>query len=110
MNATLCRVRQSNIQKKIILLLNGQTYSKNLNALQLAVAIIVSIVQLPVHTTHTLQPIDVGPMQTYYNQTLDNWMTEYISQNHVSPLLLKAYLKLQESNTVNLVTKSFYFQ
>lgn len=70
--------------KKVILLLDGHTtHTKNLDALNLARAKDVILLQLPGHTTHRLQPVDVGvfgPMQIYYEQALDQRMTNNAGQ------------------------------
>jgi hypothetical protein len=67
-------------ENKVLLLLDGHTsHSKNLAAIELARANGVIILQLPGHTTHRLQPLDVsifGPLETYYNQAVEKWMRE----------------------------------
>ena len=100
------------LEKKILLLLDGHaSHCKNVDALQLAVANGVILLQLPGHTTHRLQPLDVGffgPMQIYYNQALDDWMTcnagQCISQYDVAPLISRAYYK---AATVTNAVSSF---
>lgn len=66
------------------MLLDGHTtHSKNLDALELARVNGVILLQLPGHTTHRLQPLDVGifgPMQIYYDQALDQWMSNNVGQ------------------------------
>lgn len=67
--------------------------------------------QLPGHTTHRLQPLDIGvfgPMQTFYNQALDQWMTNHagqcITQYDVAALITTAYYK---AASVSNAAKSF---
>lgn len=56
MAATILKIREAIVGKKVILLLDGHTsYCKNLEALQLAVINGIVLLQLPGHTTHGLQ-------------------------------------------------------
>lgn len=88
-------------QTPVLLLLDGHTtHSKNLAALELARENGVILLQLPGHTTHRLQPLDVGvfgPMQTFYDLALDQWMTchpgQRVTQFEVAPLITVAYNK-----------------
>ncbi|KAF2882938.1 hypothetical protein ILUMI_23243 [Ignelater luminosus] len=56
---------------KVLVLLNGHTtHSRNLEALKIANANGVMLLQLPGHTTHRLQPLDVSflkPLQVHYD-------------------------------------------
>ena len=86
-------------EKKHILLLDGHTsHTKSLQALELAQANGIILLQLPGHTTHRLQPLDIGvfgPMQTFYNKVLNQWMTNHagqcITQYDVATLITTAY-------------------
>jgi hypothetical protein len=88
-------------EDKVLLLLDGHTsHSKNLAAIELTRANGVIILQLPGHTTHRLQPLDVsifGPLETYYNQAVEKWMREHpglaVTQFQVAELLSEAYGK-----------------
>ncbi|KAJ8946002.1 hypothetical protein NQ314_008998 [Rhamnusium bicolor] len=68
-------------ENKILLLLDGHTtHSKNDGAILTAYENGVIILQLPGHTTHRLQLLDVAvfkPLETYYNQAVEKWMTEH---------------------------------
>jgi hypothetical protein len=88
-------------EDKVLLLLDVHTsHSKNLAAIELARANGVIILQLPGHTTHRLQPLDVsifGPLETYYNQAVEKWMREHpglaVTQFQVAELHSEAYGK-----------------
>ena len=95
---------------KVLLLLDGHTtHTKNSDALKLARANGIILVQLPAHTTHRLQPLDVGvfgPMQQYYDQALDQWMAsnagQCVTQFNVASIITIAYYKAASiSNAVN---------
>lgn len=65
----------------------------------------ILLLQLPGHTTHRLQPLDVrffGPLQTYYDQALDQWMTchasQCVTQFDIAPLITIAYYKAASMN------------
>ena len=82
-----------------------------MQALELAQANGIILLQLPGHTTHRLQPLDIGvfgPMQTFYNQVLDQWMTNHagqcITQYDVAALITTAYYK---AASVSNAAKSF---
>lgn len=92
---------QSSQKKPLVLLLDGHsTHSKNLEALDFARQHHIHLLQLPSHTTHRLQPLDVGffkPMQNYYVQEQDTWLRAHVGQPitvyNVSELLSQAYGK-----------------
>jgi hypothetical protein len=90
-----------NPNEKIILLLDGHTrYSRNIEALELAKANGIILLQLPGHTTHRLQPLDVSffkPLQTFYNYAVEKWLRANpglgVTQYQVSHRITKAYGK-----------------
>lgn len=87
------------LEKKVLLVLDGHTtHSKNLNAVKLARNNGVMMLQLPGHTTHRLQPLDVAvfkPLEVYYNQGVEKWMREHpglaVTQFQVAQILGEAY-------------------
>lgn len=56
----IAHVKPSNEQKVLILLNEHTTYSKNLTAITLVRNKCVLLLQLPGHTTHLLQPLEVS--------------------------------------------------
>ncbi|KAJ2937617.1 hypothetical protein O0L34_g17873 [Tuta absoluta] len=99
-------------EDKVLLLLDGHTtYSKNLEALSLARDKGVILLQLPGHTTHRLQPLDVSffkPMSTYYTQAIESWMRanpgSAVTQYQVSRLINEAY---ERAATIGNVANGF---
>lgn len=87
------------LDNKVLLLLDGHsTHSKNLEALTLAKTNGIIMLQLPGHTTHRLQPLDVSffkPMSSYYIQATENWLRtnpgRQVTQYQVASLFTKAY-------------------
>ena len=87
--------------KKVLILLDGHsTHSKNLEAIKLARENGVLLLQLPGHTTHRLQPLDVAvfkPFQTFYDGAICKWLRnhpgEKVTQFAVAQLLAEAYTK-----------------
>ncbi|KAJ3652586.1 hypothetical protein Zmor_018538 [Zophobas morio] len=69
---------KSGPKKPVLFLLDGHCrHGKNLEALQFAKENYIHLLQLPGHTTHRLQPLDVAffkPLQNYYVQAQESWM------------------------------------
>lgn len=86
-------------ENKVLLILDGHsTHSRNLTAIELARENGIILLQLPGHTTHRLQPLDVAifkPLQVYYDQAVEKWLREHpgrtITQYHVARLIGEAY-------------------
>lgn len=86
---------------KVLLVLDGHsTHSKNLEAIELARNNGVIILQLPGHTTHRLQPLDVAvfkPLELYYTEANEKWLRSNpgltVSQYQVAQLLGEAYAR-----------------
>lgn len=86
-------------ERKVLLCLDGHTtHSKNLQALELARESGVIMLQLPAHTTHKLQPLDVTffkPLETFYIQEMQKWMranpNASVSMFNVASILAPAY-------------------
>ncbi|XP_076455493.1 uncharacterized protein LOC143290089 [Babylonia areolata] len=71
-------VVKPSVSNKVLLLLDGHaSYTKNLEAIDLARQCGITMLALPPHTTHKLQPLDVSffkPLQTYYAQAIQSWL------------------------------------
>lgn len=97
---------------KVLLLLDGHTiHSKNLDAVLLARENGIILLQLPGHTTHRLQPLDVSffkPMSTYYTQAIETWMRtnpgRAVTQYQVSQLIKEAY---ERAATIGNIANGF---
>lgn len=67
----------SSIENPSILILDNHESHLSIEALNIAKASGVTIVTLHPHTSHRLQPLDVGvfgPFKTFYNSSIDSWM------------------------------------
>ncbi|GLV46099.1 hypothetical protein CBL_10759 [Carabus blaptoides fortunei] len=89
----------SNVDIKVLLLLDDHTtHSKNLQACGFARKNGIVLRQLPGHTTHRLQPLDIafiGPLRTYFTQAQETFLRLYkgdkIYQTQMSKSLNEAY-------------------
>lgn len=64
-------------EQKVLLILDGHSSHKDVDALDYAKNKGVIFLCLPPHCTHRLQPLDVavyGPLSTYYNQEIAKWL------------------------------------
>ena len=62
-----------------LLILDGHVSHKSLEAITLAKENCITMITIPPHTSHRLQPLDVtffGPLKNRYNRELDKWMLE----------------------------------
>ncbi|KAJ8928830.1 hypothetical protein NQ314_018550 [Rhamnusium bicolor] len=86
-------------ENPVLLLLDGHaTHSKNLEALFFARDNEIIMLQLPSHTTHRMQPLDVAffrPLGLYYIQAQETFLRQHIgkpvTQYDVVTLLAEAY-------------------
>jgi len=64
--------------KPVCLILDGHSsHTRSLEAVDYAKSSGVILLSLPPHTTHRLQPLDVGffkPLQTYYDRYISTWL------------------------------------
>jgi hypothetical protein len=63
--------------RKHIIILDGHSSHKSLEAIETARDSGIVLISLPPHTTHRMQPLDLvfyGPLKTAYNRQADNWM------------------------------------
>jgi len=63
---------------KALLIVDGHSSHKSLAAIDMARNHGISMVCLPPHTTHRMQPLDLtffGPLKKNYNKECDKWMT-----------------------------------
>lgn len=88
--------------KPVLLVLDGHhTHTRNLDVLKRAKENFVTILCLPPHTTHKLQPLDktvMGALKTFYNEEVRIFMrTEkrMVTDFDICQLLGRAYLKVQ---------------
>jgi DDE superfamily endonuclease/Tc5 transposase DNA-binding domain len=99
-------------EKKVLLLVDGHTtHTRNLEAIELAKENGIVLLQLPAHTTHRLQPLDVGffgPLQTHYDKAVRKFLMRNpgnpVTEIHICGLVNEAY---QKCATVEIGTNSF---
>lgn len=89
-------------ESPVLLLLDGHySHTRNLDVIQLARDNHISIISLPPHATHKLQPLDktfMGSFKIYYSEEIRNWLRTHqraITQFDLAELLGKACLKSQ---------------
>ncbi|ELT93493.1 hypothetical protein CAPTEDRAFT_123692 [Capitella teleta] len=89
----------------VLLIFDGHaTHTKNIVLIEMARANHVSILVLPPHTSHQMQPLDVafmGPLNTYYEQEVRIWLRNHPAQvvtiQQVGALFGRAYQKAATS-------------
>ena len=85
----------------VLLILDGHmTHTKNLDVIELARANDVTMIVLPPHCTHKMQPLDVGfmlPLNTFYGQAVEKWLRNnpgrVVTVYQVGQLFGEAYLR-----------------
>jgi hypothetical protein len=100
------------VEKKVLLLVDGHTtHTRNLEAIELAKENGIVLLQLPAHTTHRLQPLDVGffgPLLTHYDEAVRKFLVRNpgspVTQIHVCGLVNEAY---QKCATIEIGSNSF---
>lgn len=95
----------------VLLIVDNHSSHTSLEAINLCRESGVIMVGLPPHTTHRLQPLDVGffgPLKTFYSQACDNFLVnnpgKSITDKDVGQLFGKAYIK---AGTIGNAVKSF---
>ena len=87
--------------RPVLLILEGHsTDTKSLTLIHLVRTCHVTIICLPPHTTHRLQPLDVSfmkPLNTYIDQVITKWLRNHpgrvITQFQLAAIFGKAYIK-----------------
>ncbi|KAJ3655638.1 hypothetical protein Zmor_014759 [Zophobas morio] len=87
-------------EEKVLLIVDGHSSHKSLNALEKAKKHGIVLLCLPAHCTHRLQPLDVsffGPLETYFNAACALWMKNHVGRTitlyQISGLFCAAYSK-----------------
>ena len=103
--------------RQMILSCCHYSHTKNIDVVDKAREHSVSIVSLPSHSTHKMQPLDVvflKPLKTYYAQEIEKWLCNNPGRN-VTPFLVcklfgPAYIRAATMETsVNSFTKTGLF-
>lgn len=85
----------------VVLILDGHySHTRNLELIEIARSCHVTIVCIPPHTSHKLQPLDLSfmsPFKTYYSQAIQSWLKTNPGRNvtsfQICKLMCQAYLK-----------------
>lgn len=102
----------------IVLIFDGHyTHTRNIDVIDFARENHISIVCLPPHSTHKMQPMDVGfmfPLKTYYAQAIETWLRNNpgrtVTVRQVGMLFGEAYNKAATmQNSVNAFKKTGLF-
>ncbi|XP_043228646.1 uncharacterized protein LOC122384902 [Amphibalanus amphitrite] len=88
-------------EEPALLILDGHmTHTRNLDVIEMARANHVTIVVIPPHTSHRLQPLDVGfmkPLNTFYVQAIEKFLRQnpgrVVTLYQIARLFGEAYLK-----------------
>lgn len=94
-------------ENPVLLLLDGHvSHTKNLAFLEKAVENNVTVVSLPPHCSHKLQPLDVsfmGPFKTNFSKAVETFLKnnpgKVVTLNEISSLLGKAFMQTSCVNT-----------
>lgn len=95
----------------VLLILDGHySHTRNMDVIELARENHVSIISLPPHSTHKLQPLDktfMGSFKAYYSEEIRKWIREH--QRAVTPFDLAELLAnaLLKSETSEIAKKGF---
>lgn len=99
-------------EQPVVLILDGHfSHTRNLDVIKMAKDSGVILISIPPHSSHKIQPLDVGfmsPFKTYYAQEIETWLRanpgRTVSAYQISELVNKAYSK---AATLEIATKAF---
>lgn len=96
------KVAKPSQEEPLLLILDGHySHTRNIEVIDLARQNNVTIISLPPHSSHKLQPLDktfMGPLKVYYSEEIRRFMRENerkVTQYDVAELFSKAYLRVQ---------------
>ncbi|XP_030746037.1 uncharacterized protein LOC115874879 [Sitophilus oryzae] len=85
----------------VLLVLDGHySHTRNLDVIEIARSNHLTIICIPPHTSHKLEPLDLSfmaPFKTYYSQSIQSWLKNNPDRNvtafQICKLMSSAYLK-----------------
>ena len=87
--------------RPVLILLDGHQSHKSLDAVTLARENCVTLITIPPHTSHRLQPLDLtffGPLKQAYNREVDKWMLhnpgKRVTDYELCEIFSPAYLRV----------------
>ena len=100
------------VDRPVLLVMGGhKTHTLNLDVINLAREKHVTLLCLPLHCSHRMQPLDVGfmkPVMTFYAQEVQNWLRchpgRVVTTYQVGELFGAAYLR---AATLHTAVKAF---
>lgn len=103
---------KASTDQKVLLIIDGHSSHKYLDALIYAKQHGIVLLCLPPHCTHRMQPLDVsffGPLKTYFDQEVSKWLKTHpgrvVTQFQIGALFTEAYGK---AATIQNATNGFY--
>ena len=97
----LDKVKPSRVDPALLILDGHHTHARNLDVIDLARENFVSILCLPPHSTHRMQPLGktfMGPVKAYYSEEVRLHLRttgRQVTHFDIARLFRKAYLKVQ---------------
>jgi DDE superfamily endonuclease len=103
------KVVKPTAQKPVVLVMDGHTsHTKSINGLELAVNNHVTLIQLPAHCTHKMQPLDVGfffPLGKAYAKGVQSWQAKNPGIKYTTKQFCGVFSQAYEAKTSIAVAK-----
>lgn len=99
-------------EQPVCLILDGHSsHTRSIDVLDYATSNGIIMLSLPPHTTHRLQPLDVGffkPLQTYYDRFIDRWLRQHPGRTFTEYQVTEAFADaFGKAATVGIAQSSF---